>query len=99
MINGTKQTFCWDLGTHSKKQSTAMVGNLETRAESQGWIGGEGREESKQSNKGRKSRTYIKNKKDFDMTKAKQKITRDEVGLPREHQPGLKETASNGQTG
>lgn len=38
----------------------------------------------------------MRNEKDFNMTNTKQKITRDEAGLPREHQPGLKETANNG---
>lgn len=35
--------------------------------------GGEDSKESEPSNKERKSRIYMKNKKDFEMTKAKQK--------------------------
>lgn len=37
--------------------------------------------------KERKSRIYMKNKKDVDMTKAEQKLKGDEMGLPRGHQP------------
>lgn len=74
-----------------------MADNLETWAESQLWVGvGEGREGSEQSNKECKTRGYMKNKKDLDMAKAKWKITWDDAALPREHQPGLKETPNNG---
>lgn len=74
-----------------------MEDNLETWAESRVWVGKEktGREISK-GNKERSGRVFMKNEKHFSVTNTKQKITWDEAGLPREHQPGPKETANNG---